>query len=279
MAGGAAITVITKSGTNNFKGSAFAFYNNENLNAKAYFATVKNPASAHIDGATIGGPIQKNRLFFFGAWEGQYQTTPQQFFYNVPPAGSPCRRFQPGVQPRWIAAGHLRPAHGQSRRHGSCAVSRQHDSGGPDRFHRPEDSEPVPATEHRQRPVERQCWWSGLLPELPAESPPEIRPEQLRPEAQLEPIVRGAGLGQIRTHGGQRSRRCDPPLAVSPTAGTAIRHVNMYTFGTTWTINSTTVLDATYGISRMTHETTDRGLQLRQLRSRRARDSRHERWR
>ena len=28
----------------------------------------------------------KNKLFFFGAWEGQYQKTPQQFFYNVPPA-------------------------------------------------------------------------------------------------------------------------------------------------------------------------------------------------
>ena len=99
MAGGAAITVITKSGTNNFKGSAFAFYNNENLNAKPYFATVKNPASSHIDGATIGGPIQKNRLFFFGAWEGQYQTTPQQFFYNVPPpalrAGDFSQAFNP----------------------------------------------------------------------------------------------------------------------------------------------------------------------------------------
>src|SRR5205823_6439809 len=86
MAGGAAITVITKSGTNNFKGSGFAFYNNEKLNAKPYFATVKAPASAHIDGATLGGPIQRNRVFFFGAWEGQYQTTPQQFFYNVPPS-------------------------------------------------------------------------------------------------------------------------------------------------------------------------------------------------
>jgi hypothetical protein len=86
MAGGAAITVITKSGTNKFSGSGFAFYNNEKLNAKPYFATQKSPASAHIDGATLGGPIQKNRVFFFGAWEGQYQTTPQQFFYAVPPA-------------------------------------------------------------------------------------------------------------------------------------------------------------------------------------------------
>ncbi|MDQ3347426.1 MAG: hypothetical protein M3545_05615 [Acidobacteriota bacterium] len=85
MAGGAAITVITKSGTKAFKGSAFAFFNNEKLNAKPYFATEKGPASAHIDGVTLGGPLRRNKLFFFGAWEGRYQTTPQQFFYNVPP--------------------------------------------------------------------------------------------------------------------------------------------------------------------------------------------------
>jgi hypothetical protein len=85
-AGGAAITVITKSGTNNFKGSAFAFYNNQNFNAKPYYATEKPEASSHIDGVTFGGPIAKNKLFFFGAWEGQYQKTPQQLFYNVPPS-------------------------------------------------------------------------------------------------------------------------------------------------------------------------------------------------
>ena len=85
-AGGAAITVVTKSGTNNLKGSAFAFYNNESMNARAYFATEKPKASSHIDGVTLGGPIVKNKLFFFGAWEGQYQRTPGQQFYNVPPA-------------------------------------------------------------------------------------------------------------------------------------------------------------------------------------------------
>jgi hypothetical protein len=41
MAGGAAITVITKSGTNELHGSAFEFYNNESLNAKPYFSTTK----------------------------------------------------------------------------------------------------------------------------------------------------------------------------------------------------------------------------------------------
>jgi hypothetical protein len=84
-AGGAAITVITKSGTNNFRGSVFGFYNNQSLNAKSYYATEKPKASSHIDGVTLGGPIAKNKLFFFGAWEGQYQRTPSQFFYSVPP--------------------------------------------------------------------------------------------------------------------------------------------------------------------------------------------------
>ena len=43
------------------------------------------PSHAHIAGATLGGPILKNKLFFFGSWEGQYQKTQQQFFFNVPP--------------------------------------------------------------------------------------------------------------------------------------------------------------------------------------------------
>ena len=114
-AGGAAITVVTKSGTNELKGSAFAFYNNQSLNARPYFATDKNDSSAHIDGATVGGPIRKNQLFFFGGWEGQYQRTPQQFFFNVPPAALRARRLQPGLQRRRHAAGHLRPADRQRR--------------------------------------------------------------------------------------------------------------------------------------------------------------------
>ena len=60
-AGGAAITVITKSGTNEFRGSAFAFYNNENFNARPYFATEKPKASSHIDGVTLGGPIREEQ--------------------------------------------------------------------------------------------------------------------------------------------------------------------------------------------------------------------------
>jgi hypothetical protein len=73
MAGGAAATVITKSGTNDLHGSAFEFYNSDGLNANTLFnnsfGIEKSPLSRNIYGGTVGGPILRNRLFFFGSWE------------------------------------------------------------------------------------------------------------------------------------------------------------------------------------------------------------------
>ena len=71
MAGGAAITVQTKSGTNEFHGSLFAFHDNQRLRAKNFFSHGDKPRSTkNINGFTAGGPIVKNKLFFFGGWEG-----------------------------------------------------------------------------------------------------------------------------------------------------------------------------------------------------------------
>ena len=86
MAGGAAITVITKSGTNDLRGSAFEFFNNEKLNARPYFATAKTPVDRNIFGGTVGGPIAKNKLFFFGSYEGFFDRNTAQQFYSVPTA-------------------------------------------------------------------------------------------------------------------------------------------------------------------------------------------------
>ncbi len=88
LAGGAAITVITKSGTNRLSGSGFAFYTDENFRARTYFAkrnnTPKSPSDHNIDGGTLGGPILKNRLFYFSAFEGQYRNTEGESTYTVP---------------------------------------------------------------------------------------------------------------------------------------------------------------------------------------------------
>jgi hypothetical protein len=90
-AGGAAVTVVTKSGTNNFKGSGFEFYNSDKLNATPkYFSAGevpgKLPIKANTYGGTLGGPISKNHLFFFGSFEGFRRTQSLFTFFNVPDA-------------------------------------------------------------------------------------------------------------------------------------------------------------------------------------------------
>jgi hypothetical protein len=91
MASGAAITVVTKSGTNIFKGSAFEFFNNEKLNASPYYfgrgaAPTKLPIERQIFGGTLGGPIRRNQLFFFGSYEGYLSRLEQYAFFSVPDA-------------------------------------------------------------------------------------------------------------------------------------------------------------------------------------------------
>ncbi len=80
MAGGAAVSVLTKSGTNEFHGSGFALHEDQGLRARNFFNTKPRDVPAfkshrNIDGATLGGPIVKNKLFFFAAWEGTYEQT------------------------------------------------------------------------------------------------------------------------------------------------------------------------------------------------------------
>src|SRR3954466_1694284 len=72
LAGGSAINVQIKSGTNQFKGSAFEYYTDERMRANNYFTpagTSKGKWRYHQFGATLGGPIQRNKLFFFGSYE------------------------------------------------------------------------------------------------------------------------------------------------------------------------------------------------------------------
>lgn len=74
---GAQISLITKSGTNNFKGSAFYFYRPTAFSANNFFnnlAGVARPSLARsVYGGTLGGPIKKDKLFFFYSYEGQFQ--------------------------------------------------------------------------------------------------------------------------------------------------------------------------------------------------------------
>ncbi len=79
-AAGAVINVVTKSGTNRFFGSAFEYFRDESLNALNPNLIVARRAKpfGQINqfGGTFGGPIKKDRAFFFGAYEGQRSDLP-----------------------------------------------------------------------------------------------------------------------------------------------------------------------------------------------------------
>jgi hypothetical protein len=95
---GGIVNIITKSGTNTFHGSAYEYFRNDKLDAKSILAS-KNPASCRVPGDTnsggcsllnklrqnqfgftLGGPIQKDKTFFFGNYEGQRRR--ESPFYN-----------------------------------------------------------------------------------------------------------------------------------------------------------------------------------------------------
>src|SRR5438874_11326167 len=68
-AGGAITNVTLKSGTNALKGSVFVFGNNEKTNAPGYFTHTSPPGDYLQSGFTLGGPLQRSRLFFFGDYQ------------------------------------------------------------------------------------------------------------------------------------------------------------------------------------------------------------------
>ncbi len=73
LAGGSAINVQIKSGTNTVKGSTFEYYTNEQMRERNYFTpagTPKGDWAYHQYGGTLGGPIVRNRLFYFASYEG-----------------------------------------------------------------------------------------------------------------------------------------------------------------------------------------------------------------
>jgi hypothetical protein len=78
MAGGASVNVQVKSGTNNLRGSAFEFAQDYRMKAHNYFLPAGDPpgsGSVHVFGGTAGGPIVRNKLFYFGSVESTRQRT------------------------------------------------------------------------------------------------------------------------------------------------------------------------------------------------------------
>src|SRR5665213_2737169 len=93
---GAVTNVILKSGTNSFHGSAFEFLQNSAVNARSYFGGPLGHLAYNYYGAAIGGPIKKDKLFFFGDYLrtsdheaiGSTFTIPDARYFTPDPTGT-----------------------------------------------------------------------------------------------------------------------------------------------------------------------------------------------
>jgi outer membrane receptor protein involved in Fe transport len=81
---GGQIDVVTRSGTNQFHGSLFENFQKESLNARDPFLTAKAPFTYNQFGGSFGGPIKKNKIFLFGAFEGYRETQQARVEITVP---------------------------------------------------------------------------------------------------------------------------------------------------------------------------------------------------
>jgi outer membrane receptor protein involved in Fe transport len=72
---GAVVNAVTKSGTNQLHGSLWEFLRNDALDARSFFGLTKNRLRRNQFGGALGGPIVRNRAFFFGSYEGVRERT------------------------------------------------------------------------------------------------------------------------------------------------------------------------------------------------------------
>ena len=128
MAGGSAVNVQIKSGTNEIHGSLFEFHADNRIKAKPFFLPAGQGKPKYIDnqfGGSIGGPIRRNKLFFFGSWEGTYNRQTGASFATVPTAAIRSGNMSGSPNPIYD------PLTGSRRRQRPHGIRGQHHSGEP----------------------------------------------------------------------------------------------------------------------------------------------------
>jgi outer membrane receptor for ferrienterochelin and colicin len=89
-----AVNIVTRRGSNDFRGSVFHFFQNQDLAARPDFLPEERPFSRRQQGYRFGGPVLKNRLFFFSNFENNLQKTQDQVTF----LGSAFSRFNGAAQ-------------------------------------------------------------------------------------------------------------------------------------------------------------------------------------
>jgi hypothetical protein len=108
MHSGAWVNAVTKSGTNEFHGSAFEFVRNGIFNARNFFATKRDSLKRNQFGGTLGGPVVHNKLFVFGGFQGTTtRSDPPDTISFVPTPAMLAGDFTTVTSPACRAAGQL----------------------------------------------------------------------------------------------------------------------------------------------------------------------------
>ena len=97
---GAAVSLVTKSGTNEFHWVGFEFVRNRDFNARNDLALTRDPQKRNQFGGAFGGPIRRNKLFFFAAYQGTIlRTDPSTSVAFVPTAAMLAGNFTAAASP------------------------------------------------------------------------------------------------------------------------------------------------------------------------------------
>jgi len=100
---GSVVNIVTRSGSNKLHGSGYEFFRNSGLDARNYFNTEsrKSVFQNNNFGASLGGPIIKDKTFFFGAYEGQRENVGSDFLLLVPTQAeiAQARSIAQGINP------------------------------------------------------------------------------------------------------------------------------------------------------------------------------------
>ena len=107
--GSAVVNISTRAGTNQLHGAIFEFIRNDAVDAKNYFTTTNPPLRRNLFGATMGGPIFRNKLFFTLNYEGLRDTEPVQFTGVL----TPSQRERAGDFSRSVSGQLFNPTNGQ----------------------------------------------------------------------------------------------------------------------------------------------------------------------
>src|SRR5436305_11975506 len=102
---GAQVSIVTKSGTNQFHGSAFEYLRNSDLDAADFFTNklggVKNTLHRNQYGAAVGGPIKRDKTFFFASWKASPKLNPTSISQLWPPRPKPPKETIPIPNPQF----------------------------------------------------------------------------------------------------------------------------------------------------------------------------------